>query len=106
MSVPSDKINPNTMIPAAQNKQLALFDAFEEYMGRVSLYSGLAIDYASAEDLAGMAYSMRKAKAYFKAAHDEMAEIMSERMQENKSVQPVGAAPKDDGSQFKEWWEE
>lgn len=103
--VPNDNGNSSTVIVAAQNKQAALFDAFEDYMGRVSLYSGLAVDYASVGDLAGMAYSMRQAKAYFKAAYGEMAEIISER-----SGQPeVPAAKKQDaGSQSssKEWWEE
>ncbi len=103
--MPNDKDNSSTVIVAAQNKQAALFDAFEEYMGRVGLYSGLAIDYASAEDLAGMAYSMRKAKAYFKAAYAEMAEIISER---SKSPDAPAAKKRDAGSQSssKEWWEE
>jgi len=98
--MPSDKDNSNTVIVAAQNRQAALFDAFEEYTGRVGLYTGLAVDYASAEDLAGMVYSMRKAKAYLKAAYAEMAEIIAER-----SGSPAAPAAKKQADQ-KEWWEE
>lgn len=107
--MPSDKDNSSTVIYAAQNKQAALLDAFDEYLERAALHIGIARDYGLAGDLPGMAYSMRKAKAYFKAAHDEMAAIVTERQQEAEAAsgEPSAVLKDEKKDQLpKEWWEE
>ena len=107
--MPNDSSNSNTVIYAAQNRQAALFDAFDEYLERATLHMGIARDYGLAGDLPGMAYAMRKAKAYFKAAHDEMAEIVAERQKdaEAASGEPSAVLKDEKKDQLpKEWWEE
>lgn len=99
----SKQSDPNTQAAAAQNRQIALFDAYDEYLERVQLYAGIARDYGSAADLTGMVYALKQTKAYLKAANGELAEIIAERVHE---AAPAQAAPAKTEDQTKEWWNE
>jgi len=99
----SETSHNNTTQMSPQNKQAALFDAFDEYLERVQLYSGIARDYAEAVDLTGMVYALKQTKAYLKAANGELAAIIAERVEQ---AAPVQAAPAQPEAQTKEWWDE
>ena len=98
----SETSHNNTMHMTPQNKQAALFDAYDEYLERVQLYAGIARDYGSAADLTGMVYALKQTKAYLKAANGELAAIIAERVEE---AAPAQVAPVRVEDQTKEWWE-
>ena len=107
--MPSDKEQNNTAQMLHQNRQEALFDAFDEYLERVQLYSGIARDYGYGADLTGMVHAIKKAKAYLKAANDELAEIIAERVEDAGATTVVEAAQKTAvkrSAEDKEWWEQ
>jgi len=107
--MPSDKQQNNTAHMLHQNRQEALFDAFDEYLERVQLYSGIARDYGYGADLTGMVHAIKKAKAYLKAANDELAEIIAERVEDAGATKVVEAAQQTTAkrsAEDKEWWEQ
>jgi hypothetical protein len=107
--MPSDKTQNNTANMLHQNRQETLFDAFDEYLERVQLYAGIARDYGYGADLTGMVHAIKKAKAYLKAANDELAEIIAERVEEAGATTVVEAAQKaaaQRSADDKEWWEQ
>ena len=107
--MPSDRQQNNTATMLHQNRQEALFNAFDEYLERVQLYAGIARDYGYGADLTGMVHAIKKAKAYLKAANDELAEIIAERVEDAGATKVVEAAQQTAAkrsAEDKEWWEQ